>query len=175
MRADGMEMHQVRYFLALCEERNFTRAAKRCGVSQPSLTNAIKRLEAELGGSLFHRDRANTRLTDLGILVRPELVQIDRSATEANRKAAKFSAARSVKSSQPRAMEAFMRIHHVIAVVAVLVVGFGAKQFFFPPVKAEADIGPSVSMNVLQMHHDINMQNLPVQKMHDMTFVFDSD
>lgn len=68
-----------------------------------------------------------------------------------------------------------MRKHHVIAVLAVLIIGFGAKQFFFPPVKAEADISPSVSMNVLQMHHDINMQNLPVQKMHDMTFVFDSD
>jgi DNA-binding transcriptional LysR family regulator len=40
-----MEMHQVRYFLALCEERNFTRAAKRCGVAQPSLTHAIKQLE----------------------------------------------------------------------------------------------------------------------------------
>ena len=42
-------------FLALCEERSFTRAAKRCGVSQPSLTNAIIRLEQELGGALFQR------------------------------------------------------------------------------------------------------------------------
>jgi DNA-binding transcriptional LysR family regulator len=74
-----MEMHQVRYFLALCEERNFTRAAKRCGVAQPSLTRAIKQLEKKLGGSLFERDRVNTRLTDLGILVRPEFVQIERS------------------------------------------------------------------------------------------------
>src|SRR5262245_51098697 len=40
-----MQMHQIRYFLALCEERNFTRAARRCGVSQPSLTNAIIGLE----------------------------------------------------------------------------------------------------------------------------------
>jgi hypothetical protein len=171
-----MEMHQVRYFLALCEERNFTRAAKRCGVSQPSLTNAIKRLEAELGGSLFHRDRVNTRMSDLGILVRSELVQIDRSATEAKHKAAKFPAARSVKSSKPRAMEAFMRAHHVITVVAVLVIGLGAKQFFFPPVKAEADI-PVASMDVLQMTIDHpNRNNHPVQKMHDMTFVYsDSD
>ena len=50
-----MQMHQIRYFLALCEERNFTRAAKRCGVSQPSLTNAIIGLEQELGGALFQR------------------------------------------------------------------------------------------------------------------------
>jgi DNA-binding transcriptional LysR family regulator len=36
-----MQLHQIHYFLALCEEYNFTRAARRIGVSQPSLTNAI--------------------------------------------------------------------------------------------------------------------------------------
>jgi hypothetical protein len=73
-------------------------------------------------------------------------------------------------------MEAFMRAHHVITVVAVLVIGLGAKQFFFPPVKAEADI-PVASMDVLQMTIDHpNRNNHPVQKMHDMTFVYsDSD
>ena len=169
-----MQMNQIRYFLALCEERNFTRAAKRCGVSQPSLTNAIKRLEQTLGGPLFHRNRRNIELTELGRVVRPYLKQLNQSAYEAKRKAAKVLSTPSI-THQPRAMEAFMRAHHVIAVVAVLVIGFGAKQFFFPPMKAEADINPSISMNVLQMHQDTNMQNLPVQKMRDMTFVFDSD
>jgi len=46
-----MEMHQVRYFLAVCETLNFTRAAEICNVAQPSLTRAIKKLEDELGGS----------------------------------------------------------------------------------------------------------------------------
>ena len=50
-----MQMHQVGYFLALCEELNFTRAARRCGISQPSLTTAIGALERELGGALFSR------------------------------------------------------------------------------------------------------------------------
>lgn len=140
--ADGVEMHQVRYFLALCEERNFTLAASRCGVAQPSLSRAIKQLEAELGGSLFDRDRANIRLTNLGILVRPELARIDRSAAEAKRKAGKFPAARAV-THQPRAMEAFMRAHHVIAVVAVLLMGLGAKVFFFPPTISEAAVKDS--------------------------------
>ena len=68
-----------------------------------------------------------------------------------------------------------MRAHHVIAVVTVLIIGLGAKQFFFPVTEAEADLRavPSASMNVLQMHIDHpNMKNIPVQKMHDMTFVF---
>jgi Bacterial regulatory helix-turn-helix protein, lysR family len=171
-QADAMEMHQVRYFLALCEERNFIRAARRCGVAQPSLSRAIKQMEAELGGSLFDRDRA--QLSDLGVLVRPELARIDRSAAETKRKAAKFLAGRSV-IPQPRVKEALMRVHHVIAVIVVLVIGVGVKQFFFPATQAEADVhaAPSASMNVLQAQTDYpNIKNLPAQKMHDMTFVF---
>ena len=160
-----MEMPQVRYFLALCEDQNFTRAAKRCGVSQPSLTNAIKRLEAELGGSLFHRNRRNTRLTDLGILVRPDLVQIDRSTAEAKRKAEKYSAVPSV-SHQPRRMGAFMRAHHVIAVVAVLVVGFGAKQFLFQPKQAEANlhaVADTPAVDIRALEATIDIKALPAQ------------
>jgi DNA-binding transcriptional LysR family regulator len=71
-----MEMHQVRYFLAVAEELNFTRAAERCHVAQPSLTRAIKLLEDELGGSLFHRERANTHLSELGRMVKPHLEQV---------------------------------------------------------------------------------------------------
>ena len=71
-----MEMNQIRYFLAVCEHRNFTHAASASNVSQPSLTTAIKKLEGELGGELFVRDRAGCRLTALGILMRPRLQKI---------------------------------------------------------------------------------------------------
>ena len=70
-----MKMHQIRYFLALCEERSFTRAAKTCSVSQPSLTNGVKALEDELGGDLFTR-RPRIALTPLGSAVRPRLLRI---------------------------------------------------------------------------------------------------
>src|SRR5438477_137014 len=43
-----MEMHQVRYFLAVARMLNFTRGADECNVTQPSLTRAIKQLDAEL-------------------------------------------------------------------------------------------------------------------------------
>ena len=68
-----MEMHQVRYFLAVAEELNFTRASAKCNVSQPSLSRAIKLLEGELGGPLFRRERSRTHLTELGRMVRPHL------------------------------------------------------------------------------------------------------
>ena len=74
-----MEMHQVRYFLALCEVGSFTRAAHRCGVTQPSLTNAIRALERELKGTLFHR-KPKVELTDLGRIIRPHLQDIARNA-----------------------------------------------------------------------------------------------
>ena len=77
-----MQMHQVQYFLALCEELNFTRAGRCCGVSQPSLTTAIRALERELGGALFERKPA-IALTGLGRMVRPYLDEIARNADHA--------------------------------------------------------------------------------------------
>ena len=73
-----MQLHQIRYFLALCEEHNFTRAARRIGVSQPSLTNAISALEEELSGALFQR--RPLILTTLGRAVHPYFKQIAESA-----------------------------------------------------------------------------------------------
>src|SRR3982750_2296638 len=85
-----MEMHQVRYFLAVADELNFTRAAERCHVAQLSLTRAIKLLEEELGGPLFHRERANTHLSELGRMVKPYLEQVYGQAQEAKRQAQEF-------------------------------------------------------------------------------------
>ena len=61
-----MEMHQIRYFLAVAETLNFTRAAEKCNVTQPALTRAIQKLEEELGGLLLRRERSLTHLSDLG-------------------------------------------------------------------------------------------------------------
>jgi class 3 adenylate cyclase len=66
MFSSAMEMHQVRYFLATVSELNFTKAAEKCNVTQPSLTRAIKQLEDELGGDLFRRERPQAQLTELG-------------------------------------------------------------------------------------------------------------
>ncbi len=70
-----MEMHQIRYFLALCHTLNFTRAAEECHVSQPALSRAIRQLEVELGGELLRRERSLTQITDLGRAALPSLRQ----------------------------------------------------------------------------------------------------
>jgi DNA-binding transcriptional LysR family regulator len=78
-----MEMHQVRYFLAVARALNFTRAAEECHVAQPSLTRAIKQLEHEFGGELFRRERNLTHLSDLGNRMLPLMQQCYDSALSA--------------------------------------------------------------------------------------------
>jgi DNA-binding transcriptional LysR family regulator len=80
-----MEMHQVQYFLAVADELNFSRAAERCHVAQPSLSRAIQALETELGGALFHRDGKKTHLSELGRMVHPHLQMIYAAANTAKR------------------------------------------------------------------------------------------
>lgn len=96
-REIAMEMHQVRYFLAVAEQLNFTKAAESCNVSQPSLTRAIKLLEEEFGGLLFHRERANTHLTDLGRTVHPHFQQIYDEAHAAKQRAQELAKLKKVR------------------------------------------------------------------------------
>jgi DNA-binding transcriptional LysR family regulator len=70
-----MEISQIRYFLATCRALNFTAAARSCGVSQPTLSLAIKSLEQEFGQPLFDRRRP-VQLTDFGRRIYPQLKEI---------------------------------------------------------------------------------------------------
>jgi DNA-binding transcriptional LysR family regulator len=88
-----MEMHQVRYFLAVARTLNFTRAADECNVTQPSLTRAIQKLEDEFGGLLFRRERALTHLTDLGREMLPHLQRTYDAAQAARALAQEFGKA----------------------------------------------------------------------------------
>jgi LysR family hydrogen peroxide-inducible transcriptional activator len=61
-----MEINQLRYFCAIAETNSFSRAAQLTHVSQPSLSQQIRKLEDELGAQLFDRLGRTVRLTDLG-------------------------------------------------------------------------------------------------------------
>src|SRR5256885_10623764 len=62
----GIELHQLRYFVAVAEERHFTKAARGLRVAQPSVSRALRVLEEELGTPLFHRMTGNVALTPAG-------------------------------------------------------------------------------------------------------------
>jgi LysR family hydrogen peroxide-inducible transcriptional activator len=64
-----MELHQLRYFLAVARRKNFSRAAEQCHVAQPSLSQQIIKLEQELGEKLFERTKREVALTAAGELL----------------------------------------------------------------------------------------------------------
>lgn len=66
-----MELRQLAYFVAIAEERSFTRAAERIPIAQPAISQQIRRLEAELGERLFIRDRRGITLTPAGQALLP--------------------------------------------------------------------------------------------------------
>jgi LysR family transcriptional regulator, hydrogen peroxide-inducible genes activator len=78
-----MEIHQIRYFLAVEQARNFSRAAEHCNITQPALTRAIQKLEEEVGGKLFHRRPGQIELTELGRALFPRLEAAYRSISDA--------------------------------------------------------------------------------------------
>lgn len=71
-----MEFHQIRYFLAVARSGNFSRAARQCNISQPSLSQQILKLEEEFGEKLFHRLKRRAVLTAAGEAFAPRAERI---------------------------------------------------------------------------------------------------
>ena len=78
-----MDLRRVRYFLALVETLDFSRAARALSITQPALTKAMNRLEQETGGRLIRREGRHTHLTPLGEAMLARFVEVDRVAREA--------------------------------------------------------------------------------------------
>ena len=82
----GVQIGQLRCFLAVAEHRHFTRAARELGLAQPSVSAQVRGLEADLGGELFHRMKGNVTLTAAGEALLPFarriLADVDAAASE---------------------------------------------------------------------------------------------
>src|ERR1041384_3414174 len=71
-----VQLHQLRYFVAVAELRHFTQAAELVGITQPSLSKQIHALESSLGTPLFDRVRGNVTLTAAGAVLLPLATRI---------------------------------------------------------------------------------------------------
>ena len=83
-----MEIHQIRYVVAVAQTGNFSRAAEKCNVSQPSLSQQIIKLEDELGERLFDRMKRSTKPTAAGEMFLQRAVRILEEVEHAKRDAA---------------------------------------------------------------------------------------
>lgn len=82
-----MELRHLRYFVAVAEAGNFTRAAEHLGISQPPLSQQIQRLEHELGSPLFHRLTRSVELTPAGKVLYEDAIKILKMSDTAFEKA----------------------------------------------------------------------------------------
>ena len=157
-----MTIQQLRYFLTLCEERNFTRAAERCGIRQPTLTLAIKALEAEFGGQLFIRGwkATGTRLSGLGMVVKPHIANIDRSAADAKRAAANFLAAPSVFTREPKE-KPMRKIVYSASIVAGAFLIAGVAVRLLRPVDASPPAPAAAITGIYALESTIDLDALP--------------
>lgn len=78
-----MDMNQLNYFISVAQTLNFTEAAKRNGITQPSISHHINELEKQLGARLFLRDRRSVTLTDAGREFLPYAMEIVETAQDA--------------------------------------------------------------------------------------------
>jgi DNA-binding transcriptional LysR family regulator len=87
-----LELRHLRYFIAVADELNFSRAAERLHMAQPPLSQAIRQLERELGTDLLLRTTREVRLTEAGTTflegARRTLAELERARSDAQRAAA---------------------------------------------------------------------------------------
>ena len=158
-----MELHQIRYFLALCEERNFTRAARRCGVAQPSLTKAIKCLEAELGRALFNRSSSGTDLSPLGAGLVPHFRRVERALDDLQ-----IAAFQPAKPATPRKDLDMARtfLKRIAMVIVVLGIGALVAAFILPHIH-RADPIATATLNPDEIQRAVDVRTLPEQQVHE--------
>ena len=106
-----MEIHQLTYFVAVVETGGFSRAAERCHVSQPTLSQQIKKLENELGQPLFDRLGRSVALTEAGRNLLPRARSIFAPLTLSGPLETRLSSRTECEKSKTPVLRRWSRVH----------------------------------------------------------------
>ncbi|WP_347558736.1 LysR family transcriptional regulator [Robbsia sp. KACC 23696] len=151
-----MELRHLRYFLAVADEANFTRAAARLGIGQPPLSQQIKQLETLIGARLFHRGAQGVSLTDVGLAFAPE--------------------ARATLAAASRAMQAAQRAAH--GEIGRLSVGFTSSASFNPilpdAIRRFRRAYPEVALSLVEANTQQLLDDIQASRL-DAVFIRPSD
>ena len=142
-----MELRHLRYFVAVAEERHFTRAAKRLRIAQPALSRQIRDLEAELGCALFDRQARAITLTAAGealLLEARKVIVETEGLKEATKRASNGQAGR----------------------ISIGYVSWIVPKFLFPLVRATRQNYPSLEIDVKEMTPFDQIQALSNDRLH---------
>jgi len=117
----GMELRHLKYFVAVAEELNFARAARRVRIAQPSLTKQIQQLEQELGFPLLYRTKKKVELLDTGHVFLDEAQRLLRQAETAIQSARRTHTGESGRlvigfspSAAPEVLPRILRRYHAL-------------------------------------------------------------
>lgn len=139
-RAGDMTLHQLRIFWAVARSETLTKAAKQLGLTQPSLSQQLSKLELNVGSLLFHRRSNEMELTEAGIYLLPKVEQVLRNINELEDGLAQFSGGQRLT----------LRMAGINSVLRVLVpAAIGAMQARFP--ELDFDIQESAPADILEL------------------------
>jgi len=150
-----MEIHQLTYFVAVAETGSFSRAAERCNIAQPSLSQQIQKLEQELGEPLFDRLPRKVVLTDAGRTLLPRAVSI-------------LSDLQDIKHTLNQNMDAGHGLLNVgfIPTIAPFVLPRVIKRFSqeFPNARltVQEDLTETIVRNLLDGKLDVGITSMPI-------------
>lgn len=149
-----MEIYQLRYFLSVAETGNFTKAASRSFISQPSLSQQILNLEEELGQKLFHRLGRKVTLTNAGELL---LERAHRIIAEAD------DAVRELKEDPAQGHRVSVGIIPTVAHFFLpAIVAYCRENSIRIHLHSSEDFRPNVVQAVLDGELDLGVVSLPV-------------
>jgi len=149
-----MTLNELRYVVAVARTQHFSKAAEACHVSQPSLSIAIKKLEEELGITIFQRGKRQVEVTPEGEAVVQQAQKVIEEAEKLNY----------LKSLQKSPLEGILKIGAIFTIGPYLfpsLVPFMRKQYPDMPLHIDEDYTENLRKKLLKAEIDIAVLALP--------------